>query len=321
MKNKFWGRVCIVSALMAAASHGAVDSIVYDTGTEWRVFASEGPSVCFTIQGATLWQATEKKLTTTNTAAKKAAFSAVSTVGTHSSAGIRAMATDSTGAVWLGSAEYLAYGKSAPTWTVVAKDQIPGGAVNVILPAPGAGSRVWVGFDEGLALFDNGTWKKFTKESGLRGNQVKSLAFDGRGGLWVGTNFGISVYLDGKWSAHHMDNGLSWNDTKALAFDERKNVMWAAVGDADVNCYDGKTWKVFMGVGEGVRALMVDTQSRMWLATATSVVKFNGEEWISDPAKLGVPAKLVTQMLRDARGNLWFAGENGVIYLKNPYPF
>jgi ligand-binding sensor domain-containing protein len=98
-------------------------------------------------------------------------------------------------------------------------------------------------------------------------------------------------------------------------------VAWAAVGSADVNCYDGKSWKVFTGVQEGIVCIMVDTQSRVWLGTSSGLMKFNGEEWITDEAKLGVPAKLVTQMLRDRSGNLWFACEKGVVFLKNPYPF
>ncbi|MBD3241085.1 MAG: hypothetical protein GF331_10910, partial [Chitinivibrionales bacterium] len=139
--------------------------------------------------------------------------------------------------------------------------------------------------------------------------------------LWIGTNFGISIYDKGSWSSQSMDDGMSWNDTKALGYDERKNRMWAAVGDEDVNCFDGKAWKVYMGVEQGISCLMVDTQSRLWLGTGAGLMKFNGEEWITDQKRLGIPARMVTQMKRDRQGNLWFASENGVVSLKNPYPF
>jgi ligand-binding sensor domain-containing protein len=51
------------------------------------------------------------------------------------------------------------------------------------------------------------------------------------------------------------------------------------------------------------------------------LLKFNGEEWITDQKKIGVPAAQVFQMIRDNGGNLWFAMETGVVRLSNPYPF
>jgi ligand-binding sensor domain-containing protein len=118
-----------------------------------------------------------------------------------------------------------------------------------------------------------------------------------------------------------MKNGLSWNDTKALAYDAKKNMIWAAVGDKDMNAYDGKSWKVFMEVGDGIVAIMADTQSRIWISTATGLMKFNGDEWVTDPQKIGITAAQVTQMQCDDKGNLWFGMESGVLKLDNPYPY
>jgi len=310
--------VVVSGLVLAGAARGAVDSIVYDQATEWREFRSEGPSVCFTVQGSILWQATEHKVTSVNTA-RKAASTTLSTLGSISSAGARAMATDSQGTVWIGTGDGLAMGKGT-SWQVFTKESgLPASKINALCPTQEG--RMWVGTDEGLAMWDRGAWKVWTKGKELRGNEVKTITTDHRGGVWVGTNMGISVLYNGAWTSHSMDNGMSWNDTRALAYDERKQVMWAAVGSADVNCYDGKAWMVYTGVQEGIVCIMVDTQSRVWLGTSAGLMKYNGEEWVTDEAKLGVPAKLVTQMLRDRSGNLWFACEKGVVYLKNPYPF
>jgi len=308
--------VLLAVAAVASATCGAVDSIVYDQGTEWKVFRSEGPSLRFALEGATLWQATETKVMSVNT--KTAAFTSLSTLGSLSAAGVRAMCTDSSGTVWIGTADGLAR-RSGNSWEVfTAEKGMPKGAVNALLAVRDA---VWVATEEGAGMFAGNTWKAFTKETGLRGNQAKALEVDGRGAVWIGTNAGISIYNQGAWSSQSMDNDMSWNDTRALAFDQRKLVMWAAVGEQDINTYDGKSWSVYTGVAEGITSIMVDTQSRVWLGTSGGLQKFNGEEWQSDQQKLGVPAKLVTQMLRDRNGNLWFACENGVVYLKNPYPF
>ncbi len=309
------------AALLAVAAltltvRGAIDSIVYDQGTEWKVFRSEGPSLHFAVENGVLWQATETKVMSVST--KNASFSNHSTLGSLPAAGVRAMCTDSSGAVWIGTSDGLAR-RTGSSWEVfTAEKGLPKGAVNALLAVH---EGVWVGTEEGAGVYAGGSWKVFTKQTGLRGNQVKTLEVDNRGAVWIGTNFGISIYHKGAWSSQSMENDMSWNDTKALAFDRRKEIMWAAVGESDMNAYDGKEWQVYTGVADGITCIMVDTQSRVWIGTAGALMKFNGEEWQSDPQKLGVPAKLVTQMLRDRGGNLWFAGENGVVYLKNPYPF
>ncbi len=118
-----------------------------------------------------------------------------------------------------------------------------------------------------------------------------------------------------------MKSGLSWNNTRALAADHREEEIWAAVGEKDVNRYNGKEWQVYMDVQEEIADVMVDTQSRIWFGSPGGVLKFNGEEWISDPAKLGIPGMTVSDMYRDSGGNLWFGSENGIVLLKNPYPF
>ncbi len=124
-----------------------------------------------------------------------------------------------------------------------------------------------------------------------------------------------------KWTLHDMKKGLSWNDVKALAQDSRKNVIWAAVGEKDVNCFENGKWNTYMEIQPGITSIMVDTQSRIWFGSETGLLKFNGDEWISDPKQLGIPAAQVFSLHRDNGGNLWFAMESGVVRLANPYPF
>jgi ligand-binding sensor domain-containing protein len=98
-------------------------------------------------------------------------------------------------------------------------------------------------------------------------------------------------------------------------------VVWAAVGEKDVNSYDGKSWNVFMEIQPGITSIMADSHSRIWFGSETGLIKFNDEEWVSDPGKLGVPAAQVYQMYCDEGGNQWFANENGVLRMDNPYPY
>ena len=57
------------------------------------------------------------------------------------------------------------------------------------------------------------------------------------------------------------------------------------------------------------------------VCSETGLLKFNGDEWITDSKQLGIPAAQVQQLYRDEGGNLWFATETGVVKLNNPYPY
>jgi ligand-binding sensor domain-containing protein len=294
------------------------DSIVYDTGTEWQLFASNsGPVAAFTVYGSQLWYATADRVTVLNTRNRQ--IEEYQKIGDLPAAGVTAMATDCTKVVWFGTKEGAVARKGTSFTTYTDQNGLSNKVVNVIYPT--RDGTVWIGTENGVSGYKGGTWRKLGTKDGLAGPVVKAIVADKRGAVWFGTNKGISVFNKGTWSSHNMKSGLSWNDTKALAFDGRENVIWAAVGDQDVNAYDGKKWKVFMTIQEGITSIMADTQSRIWFGSSNPLLKFNGDEWISDPEKLGVPGAMVSQMYRDGSGNLWFACENGVIFLKNPYPF
>lgn len=309
----------LVLAVLAGTSIGqdVVDSMVYDKEVEWKVFSSDGPIARFTVQGNSIWQATDEKVMVVDRKTNK--HRSLSTLGSLPASGVTDMATDASGNVWIGTEAGLAMATGS-SFKVFTKDNgLCADGVTALLAT--SDGKVWVGTPEGLCVYGGGAWKAYTKESGLRSNQVKALSIGPGKSIWVGTNFGISILKGGTWSSQSMDNEMSWNDVKALAYDSRKNRMWAAVGDKDVNMWDGKAWKVYMAVREGITCIMVDTQSRVWFGSSTGLMKFNGEEWITDQKRLTVPATLVTQMRKDSKGNLWFASENGVVFMSNPYPF
>ena len=61
------------------------------------------------------------------------------------------------------------------------------------------GERVWAGTDNGLAVFESGTWKSFGVAQGLAHRAVLSLALDKRNhDLWIGTMGGLSRYSAGR---------------------------------------------------------------------------------------------------------------------------
>jgi ligand-binding sensor domain-containing protein len=321
-------KASLVAVMMAAVSVAAAggkkdraaDSMVYDTPTEWRLFSIDWPVRAFVLQGTVLWCGTERFIASVNTrSVKKAESQRMKELGAMSAENISAIAVDRQGRVWFGGPNGAAM-KSGTQVTVFTKENgLSADSVSVIAAA--RDGSVWVGTGSGADQYIDGKWKHFTEKEGLVSNAIQCLLTDVKGAVWFGTDKGISVYDGAAWTAHTMKNGMSSNDIKAMAFDRRKEQVWAAVGDKDVNCFDGETWNAYLGIQQGIVAIMADSQSRIWFGSAAGLIKFNGDDWVSDPGQLGVPAAPVYQLYCDEKGNMWFGMETGVVFRTNPYPF
>jgi ligand-binding sensor domain-containing protein len=311
--------VCFATAVSINAEEkkSIADSIVYEKPTEWKVYASGAPVIAFTLQRDNLWYITKDDLISSST--KKSEVAKYPKLGNIPAAELTCVAEDHTGRIWAGGKNGIAV-RSGTTFTnYTVENGLPDNSVNAIVV--GKDGSVWVGTDNGVGVFQNNAWKVYKSADGLAGDKATAMVVDNNGAVWIGSNKGISVYSGGSFAIHNMKNGLSWNDVKALAVDPKTNMIWAAVGEKDVNSFDGATWKTYMDIQTDLSSIMVDTHSRVWFGSPSGLMKFNGEEWISDPKQLGIPANQVNAMYRDAGGNLWFAMENGVVRLSNPYPY
>jgi YVTN family beta-propeller protein len=87
------------------------------------------------------------------------------------------------------------------------------------------GDRIWAGTDNGLALYENHTWKTYTTKDGLAHRAVLSLALDRRAGdVWAGTMGGLSRISSGRIDSFtQLNSGLS-NDVVYSVSIEGENV-------------------------------------------------------------------------------------------------
>ncbi|WP_455209163.1 ligand-binding sensor domain-containing protein [Kaarinaea lacus] len=85
---------------------------------------------------------------------------------------------------------------------------------------------VWAGtWGGGVSHYDGSTWKNYTKQDGLAGNIVYSVAQDSNGDLWFGTNEGLSHY-DGKtWETVTRAHGMLDNSVYAIV-STGNNQIW-----------------------------------------------------------------------------------------------
>lgn len=293
------------------------DSVVYEKPKEWRIYSAGAPVVAFTLTKDLIWYATSDVVMSSSL--KKVAVQKYPALGKIPGSGITCMITCAKGNAWMGGKNGIAVRIGTQFTNYTTENGLPDNSITAL--ATGGDGRVWAGTENGAAVFQNGTWTAFTTKEGLVSNKVQCLTIDNKGAVWIGTDKGISVYDGAKWTTQNMKKGMSWNDVKALAFDTKKGVIWAAVGEKDVNCLDKGSWSTYMEIQPGITSIMIDSQSRIWFGSTSGLLKFNGDEWITDPKAVGIPAAQVSCMVRDEGGNLWFAMESGVLRFSNPYPY
>jgi ligand-binding sensor domain-containing protein len=107
-------------------------------------------------------------------------------------------------------------------------------------------SRVWAGTEDGLALYNAGTWKVFRTADGLAHRVVLSLALDKRtGDIWAGTMGGLSRISAGRIDTFtQLNSGLA-NDI-VYGVGVQGDFVWAATaaGASRLNTRTGQ-WSIF----------------------------------------------------------------------------
>src|SRR2546426_549075 len=84
---------------------------------------------------------------------------------------------------------------------------------------------VWIGTEEGLALFKSGTVTTFTTKERLISGSIQALFEDADGALWVATPYGLGRFRDGKFANYTVRDGLGSNSVRSIQQD-RDGRLW-----------------------------------------------------------------------------------------------
>jgi ligand-binding sensor domain-containing protein len=108
------------------------------------------------------------------------------------------------------------------------------------------GDRIWAGTENGLGVYENGTWKVLRPADGLAHRAVLSLALDKRtGDIWAGTMGGLSRISAGRIDTFtQLNSGLA-NDI-VYGVGVQGDLVWAATaaGASRLNTRTGQ-WSIF----------------------------------------------------------------------------
>jgi ligand-binding sensor domain-containing protein/signal transduction histidine kinase len=132
---------------------------------------------------------------------------------------IRAVSQDGLGGLWLGSLDGQLF---RLTNRQVRAFSFPG--LTDIACFESYRETLWIGTEgQGLFVFEDGIFKRFGPEEGLRNSHINTLQLDHRGVLWIGTNEGIYSLANNKVSlAYSAPEEKQW---------ERITFLLAGAGD------------------------------------------------------------------------------------------
>ncbi|MCF8345524.1 MAG: T9SS type A sorting domain-containing protein [Bacteroidales bacterium] len=112
------------------------------------------------------------------------------------------------------------------------------------------GNLIWVGTTGGLVQVDKDTGIPvfYNKaNSGLPGNNVRSIAIDVNGMKWIGTwNDGMASFDGTNWTVYNTSNsGLPHNDINSIVVDV-DGLKWIGTYNDGLAAFDGTNWKVVL---------------------------------------------------------------------------
>ncbi len=101
---------------------------------------------------------------------------------------------------------------------------------------------LWQGvYDMGLAAFDGETWSSYSRETkSLSTDKIYALTTDSLGRVWVGTTYGLSVFDGSQWQTYRMDNSDLVDNRIGFIVVERDGPVLPPTADKEAGSVTGK---------------------------------------------------------------------------------
>ena len=188
--------------------------------------------------------------------------------------------------------------------------------------------KIWIGHnDEGITSYvPNGEIHKFTMDSGLPNNKVNSVCEDLQHNIWVGTASGLCYITPD----HEVKtpNGLAELGQEKILIQElycdTAGRVWVTTGlENEFFVYENNVMQRYEGLksfkNATVRCVTQDDTGAFWFGVDPhyAVKSKNGEETVFDISHDHHAGTMVTEIIQDAKGNIWFGLDSGLTVLHN----
>ncbi len=196
--------------------------------------------------------------------------------------------------------------------------------------------RLWVGYEDGVVVWDGSTFTHLTAPDTLPDNRVNTLYQDTSGRIWVGT-WGGAAFHDGlDWNWITTEDGLAVNMVNVI-MEDNVNCLWFgayAVPSGAVSIrHDDGTWQYFTteeGLpNDNVTAFLEVEPGVVWVGTGfytrggAALFAHSGDMWVLEnimEKEDGLAGEKVRSLYQDDQGSLWFGSEfDGVMIMRGDH--
>jgi signal transduction histidine kinase/ligand-binding sensor domain-containing protein len=230
--------------------------------------------------------------------------------GALSSERIRAIATDSSGRLWIGS-DGGGLARSSPRGF----ERVAGLASEYVTAIHrAADGSMWVGTTRGVVRFAGDSVTMLRVADGLPNENVRTIFEDHQGTTWIGLYGGGLARVRGS-AIESLSDALPSADVSAVIEDDEGDI-WLGTGGGGLVRLASRPFSVIGGPegldDENVRSVLEDRNGATWIGTRRGLVRMRGREMTSFTTANGLAGEIVYALFEDGSGAIWAGTEKGV---------
>jgi len=176
---------------------------------------------------------------------------------------------------------------------------------------------IWVGTNSGLFRLREAPFITLTTKQGLVDDYIRSVLSHSDGSLWIGSSKGLNQIKHGIISTISLTHENEQISVLSLAETPEKQVLVGTYNQGLYIVTDNKLHKI-MSTENGlpsneIRTILVDSSKRLWLGTASGLVKISPDKSIEVYNKQsGLPASFIMALIEDDYGKIWIGTGDGI---------
>ena len=226
------------------------------------------------------------------------------------------IAQDRDGYLWVGTFSGLARfdGVRFVSYTPESAPGLPGVWIRALHLA--RDGKLWVGTYKGVAVYDGKGFTPMPAADAQRWPVLEITAFaeDVNGRMWVATTSGVFRADTGRLHA------VPGSPTLAQSLLTREDGMWVGTRGAVHRVTTGDRWQTQLlpeEVATTAISRLVETQGRLWAATALGLFTRGPEGWKRFDLPPQLTGALIGMLYADSDGNLWAGGDTGLVRIRD----
>lgn len=157
-------------------------------------------------------------------------------------------------------------------------------SINCLLQ--GTQGEVYIGCDNGLAIFEKGKWRFYRDLMGKSVENITGLTIDGKQRIWISTLNGLYLIDQGKVVQFDARNTLLSDEINAIAYDKKQNAIWIGttfgLSRIDIDLLDKTPVRAPAAIFKSLRAtdsiyrdLGVDSRVELPYTSKNLIVRFS----------------------------------------------